>query len=98
MDYQKLFDYMKDEHGVTLLESDMQEIRNIVCGHKSEQCNIPDISKRFIVMYEDGRFYDTFTPLGIWETRESSEIAANKWKRENPSKQTYIEEVDYNSV
>ena len=30
MNYQKLFDYMIDEHGVTLLESDMSEIINIV--------------------------------------------------------------------
>jgi hypothetical protein len=28
--YQKLFNYMLDEHGVTLLEQDMQEIINIV--------------------------------------------------------------------
>lgn len=38
MDYQKLFNYMENEHGVTLLESDMQEIRNIVLGHESETC------------------------------------------------------------
>ena len=30
MKNQKLFDYMHQEHGVTLLESDMIEIRNIV--------------------------------------------------------------------
>jgi mevalonate pyrophosphate decarboxylase len=30
MNYQKLFDYLSDEHGVTLLESDMSEIINIV--------------------------------------------------------------------
>jgi hypothetical protein len=30
MNYQKLFDYLSDEHGVTLLESDMSEIVNIV--------------------------------------------------------------------
>ena len=30
MDYQKLFNYMSKEHGVTLLEQDMQEIVNIV--------------------------------------------------------------------
>jgi hypothetical protein len=30
MNYQKLFDYMSKEHGVDLLETDMQEIENIV--------------------------------------------------------------------
>ena len=30
MNYQKLFDHMAENHGVTLLESDMQEICNIV--------------------------------------------------------------------
>lgn len=30
MNYQKLFNYMSEEHGVTLLETDMQEICNIV--------------------------------------------------------------------
>lgn len=30
MNYQKLFNYMSKEHGVDLLESDMQEICNIV--------------------------------------------------------------------
>jgi len=30
MNYQKLFDYMKNEHGVTLLETDMIEIERIV--------------------------------------------------------------------
>jgi hypothetical protein len=30
MNYQTLFEYMSREHGVTLLESDMQEICNIV--------------------------------------------------------------------
>ena len=28
--YQKLFDYMLKEHGVTMLETDMQEVCNIV--------------------------------------------------------------------
>ena len=30
MDYQKLFNYMVENHGVTLLESDMREIVDIV--------------------------------------------------------------------
>ena len=30
MNYQKLFEYMSEQHGVTLMISDMQKIRNIV--------------------------------------------------------------------
>jgi hypothetical protein len=30
MDYQKLFNYMKNEHDITLLETDMIEIERIV--------------------------------------------------------------------
>lgn len=30
MNYEKLFKYMSEEHGITFLESDMQEICNIV--------------------------------------------------------------------
>ena len=37
---------MKDEHGVTLLESDMQEIQNIVLECESEQCNIANVVGR----------------------------------------------------
>lgn len=33
-DRQKLFNYMKQEHNVMLLESDMNEIREIVMPHK----------------------------------------------------------------
>jgi hypothetical protein len=55
------------------------------------------VGKRFIVMYEDGQYYGSFSPLGIWETYEGAEIAENKWKQENPSKQICIEEVDYNA-
>jgi len=65
--------------------------------YESEQCNIAFVSKRFIVMYEDGHYYGSFSPLGVWETYEGAEIAENKWKQENPSKQTCIEEVDYNA-
>jgi hypothetical protein len=28
--YQKLFNYMSEEHGITLLENEMQEIENII--------------------------------------------------------------------
>lgn len=37
MSYQKLFDYMSKEHGVTLLESDMSEIINIVNEQHNSQ-------------------------------------------------------------
>jgi hypothetical protein len=30
MDYQELFNYMRNDHGVILLQTDMQEICNIV--------------------------------------------------------------------
>jgi hypothetical protein len=36
MKYQKLFDYMVNEHGVTLMQSDMQEIERIVLEQKNE--------------------------------------------------------------
>lgn len=51
MNYQKLFEYMKDEHGVTLLESDMQEIQNIVLECESEQCNIANLKIEPITIY-----------------------------------------------
>jgi predicted ATP-binding protein involved in virulence len=37
MNYQKLFDYMAKEHGVELLETDMQEIVRIVDEMKEEE-------------------------------------------------------------
>ena len=72
---------------------------NMVLGNTMLNDFIDDviISKRFIVMYEDGHYYGSFSPLGVWETYEGAEIAQNKWKQENPSKQTCIEEVDYNA-
>lgn len=33
---QKLFNYMKENHEVDLMESDIQEIKNIILGHESE--------------------------------------------------------------
>jgi hypothetical protein len=44
---------MKDEHGVTLLESDMQEIQNIVLECESEQCNIANVGRSVSVYIED---------------------------------------------
>jgi hypothetical protein len=65
--------------------------------HKQGNSSLGVDSKRFIVMYEDGHYYGSFSPLGIWETYEGAEIAENKWKQENPSKKICIEEVDYNA-
>lgn len=36
MDYQKLFDYFKDSHGITLLQTDMQEVCNIINKNRDE--------------------------------------------------------------
>ena len=33
---QQLFNYMKENHEVDLMESDIQEIKNIILGHESE--------------------------------------------------------------
>lgn len=44
MNYQKLFNYMSEEHGVTLLEQDMQEIRNIVNEMQSDELHQPLVS------------------------------------------------------
>lgn len=55
------------------------------------------VSKRYLVMYEDGQYYGSFSPLGVWETYDGAQIAENKWKQENPSKKTCIEEVNYNA-
>jgi acyl carrier protein phosphodiesterase len=41
MNYQKLFNYMSEEHGVVLLESDMQEICNIVNEMQSTKPELP---------------------------------------------------------
>jgi hypothetical protein len=39
MKYTELFNYMSKEHGVTLLETDMQEICNIVNEMSNEELN-----------------------------------------------------------
>lgn len=41
MDYQKLFNYMSEEHGLTLLQTDMQEICNIVREMDKEDQSFP---------------------------------------------------------
>jgi hypothetical protein len=43
MNYQKLFEYMSREHGVTLLESDMQEICNIVNEMQNQALRQPPV-------------------------------------------------------
>lgn len=37
MNNQELFDYMLEQHGVTLLETDIQEIQNIVMKEEREK-------------------------------------------------------------
>ena len=66
---------------------------------KKTQSNgeLAGVSKRYLVMYEDGHYYGSFSPLSIWETYEGAEIAENNWKQKNPNKQTVVEEVDYNA-
>lgn len=44
MDYQKLFNYMSDEHDVILLETDMQEICNIVNEMQENELRQPLVS------------------------------------------------------
>lgn len=44
MNYQKLFNYMSEEHGVVLLEQDMQEIRNIVNEMQSDELRQEPVS------------------------------------------------------
>lgn len=43
MRYQKLFDYLKNEHGVTLLQSDMQEIVRIVDEMREDELRLMQI-------------------------------------------------------
>lgn len=50
---------------------------------------------RFVVMYADGSYYGSFSPLGIWETYEGAEKARRKWEEANPWKESCVEEVDY---
>jgi hypothetical protein len=80
-----------------ILANDENQILQAELDERSKALNLAFVSKRFIVMYEDGHYYGSFSPLGVWETYDSAEIAENKWKQENPSKQTCIEEVDYNA-
>lgn len=44
MYYQKLFNYMSDEHDVILLETDMQEICNIVNEMQANELRQPLVS------------------------------------------------------
>lgn len=47
--YQKLFDYMYDEHGVTLLQTDMQEIIRIV-NEMDNWISVEDRFYYFVIM------------------------------------------------
>jgi hypothetical protein len=53
------------------------------------------VDKRFVVMYADGGYYGSYSPLGIWETYEAAEKARRKWEEANPWRESYTEEVDY---
>lgn len=63
MRYQKLFNYMSKEHGVTLLETDMQEICNIVNEIQDEALRQPPLIDSFtmqdlMLYYQDKKGLD----------------------------------------
>ena len=70
-----------------------EEFDRVFAERKVEESG--DVSKGFVVMYEDGRYYGSFSPLSVWETYKRAEIAEKKWRENNPNKQTVIEEVKY---
>jgi hypothetical protein len=53
--------------------------------------------KRFVVMYEDGSYYGSYSPLGVWETYEGAEKARRKWQEANQWKEAVVEEIEYNA-
>lgn len=53
--------------------------------------------KRFVVMYEDGDYYGSYSPLGVWETYEGAEKARRKWQEANQWKKAVVEEIEYNA-
>jgi len=67
MDNQKLFDYMMDQHGVTLLVTDMQEIKNLCQEWIPVSKFLPDLEGEYLtydnvkravtVQYFDGRVW-----------------------------------------
>jgi thymidylate synthase len=57
MNYQKLFDYMSKEHGVDLLETDMQEIERIV--RESDKSGIDVILLNFPDNVEIWKWWQT---------------------------------------
>lgn len=70
--YQKIFDYMHDEHNVILLKSDMNEIINIVEKHneninKSKKCRVMCLKNYNIVESEHIAPYYRCVIIGwIW--------------------------------
>lgn len=60
MDYQKLFNYMSDEYDVILLETDMQEICNIVNEMQENELRQPLVSSSVCPDCLNGR--DEFEP------------------------------------
>ena len=57
MKYQKLFDYMLNEHGVTLLEQDMKEICLIV--NEIQETKPPKTELLSIGSYEQRKYVQT---------------------------------------
>jgi hypothetical protein len=51
MNYQKLFEYMSREHGVTLLESDMQEIVCIVNDMQKQELTKQAVSGNEVKLF-----------------------------------------------
>lgn len=64
---------------------------------EKDNSSLGGVSKCYIVLFEDGHYYGSFSPLAVYENRKSAENAARKWKKANPSEQVVVEEVDYNA-
>ena len=73
MNYQKLFDYMSNEHGVTLLEQDMQEICKIVSEMFSDEIRQSQNDVQFACGHPPKK---TYLVDGIW----NCEVCGGKWK------------------
>lgn len=65
MNYQKLFNYLAEQHGVTLLETDMQEIVNIVKEAEPPKSEWISVKDR-LPQYKEGE-WQTVVVSGIDE-------------------------------
>ena len=81
----RLFEYMSEQHDVTLLESDMQEIENIVLKNQTEQCDIASVVCS--VFSSDGSWkkFETSEFYGVELTKLNFDLVINwiKEEREN---------------